>query len=242
MVASRDGPPFGPPAAGASGESAARRAPPSDPVGADRLLHAKPLPAVERAGPIYTAMAAYGAMATVATGVSVVLGRSPLECEGWLGARGAASWLLSLGAGVALGAVTIAATRLLVRRATWAQALHVALRPAVHGVSDSALIALAGASAVGEELLFRGVLVPLVGIVFSSVLFGFLHQVRGQARWAWMAWATVMGGLLAAVFTLTGSLAGALVAHAAINHSNLRFLRDNDPAPRKHRLGGLLKR
>jgi membrane protease YdiL (CAAX protease family) len=193
-------------------------------------------------GPLYAALAAYVAMATIASGIAVVLGRSPLACDGWLGARGEASWLLSLGAGVALGAITVAATRVLMRRAPWARALHVALRPAVHGASDGALAALALASALGEELLFRGLLVPLAGIVFSSVLFGLLHQVRGPARWAWMAWATVMGTAFATVFALTGSLAGPVVAHALINHANLRFLRDNDPAPRKRRLGGLLKR
>jgi membrane protease YdiL (CAAX protease family) len=221
MVASRDGHPFGARAVRPNGAG---------------------FGALENPGPIYTALAAYGAMAAIATGVSIMLGRNPLECEGWLGAHGAAAWLLSLGSGVALGAVTIAATRLLVRRATWAHALHVALRPAVHGVSDGALFALAAASGAGEELLFRGVLVPLMGIAFSSLTFGLLHQVRGQARWAWMAWATVMGALFAAVFSMTGSLAGALVAHAAINHANLRFLRDNDLAPRERHLGGLLKR
>jgi membrane protease YdiL (CAAX protease family) len=208
-------------------------------------LSARPAPAENGGpptGPLYAALAAYVAMATIASGIAVVLGRSPLACDGWLGAKGEASWLLSLGAGVALGAITVAATRVLMRRAPWARALHVALRPAVHGASDAAIAALAVASALGEELVFRGLLVPLTGIVLSSILFGLLHQVRGPARWAWMAWATLMGSAFAVVFVLTGSLAGPIVAHAAINHANLRFLRDNDPAPRKRRLGGLLKR
>jgi len=89
--------------------------------------------------------------------------------------------------------------------------------------------------------LFRGFLAPLIGVVASSVVFGALHQVRGPARWGWMAWATVMGLVFASVFAATGSLAGPLVAHAAINHANLRFLRDSRrQAPR--RLGGLLRR
>jgi uncharacterized protein len=92
-------------------------------------------------------------------------------------------------------------------------------------------------------LLFRGLLVPMVGVVTSSLVFGGLHQIRGRGRWGWMAWATLMGLIFAGVFKATGSLAGPLVAHAAINHANLRFLRDNDPAPPPARpLGGLLKR
>ena len=45
------------------------------------------------------------------------------------------------------------------------------------------------------------------------------------------------------LFLATGSLIGPLLAHAAINIANLRFIRDTDvdaPAPR--RLGGLLGR
>jgi hypothetical protein len=51
-----------------------------------------------------------------------------------------------------------------------------------------------------------------------------------------------MGALFGLVFAATGSLVGPLVAHFAINHVNLRFLRDHDPDPRPRRLGGLLQR
>jgi membrane protease YdiL (CAAX protease family) len=185
----------------------------------------------------------YAAVAGMSAAVAIALGYDPVACEGWLHASGLASLLLSLGLGLCVGAVTIAGTRAVVRRAEWARALHAALRPAVHGASDGVLFALATASAVGEELLFRGLLVPMVGIVASSLVFGVLHQIRGRGRWGWVAWATIMGLLFAIIFTATGSLAGPLVAHAAINLANLRFLRDNDPDPRPPRtLGGLLNR
>jgi hypothetical protein len=186
--------------------------------------------------------AVYSVAGAIAVAGSLAMGRDPLTCEGWLGARGAAALLLSLGMGVLLGAATILATRVLVRRFRWARALHHALRPTVHGAGDAGLWLVAVASATGEELLFRGLLVPLAGVVASSFVFGALHQIRGQARWGWMAWATVMGLFFGSVFAATGSLAGPLVAHAAINLHNLRFLRDNDPRPRRGSLGGLLKR
>lgn len=187
------------------------------------------------------------AMAYVSAGglaalTSILLGRNPVACESWLGARGIPSVLLSVGLGLPLGAVTIAATRVVVQRSRWAHALHAALRPTVSGTGDAALLVVAAASSAGEELLFRGLLVPLIGVVVSSVVFGGLHQVRGPARWGWMGWATVMGLLFGSLFAATGSLAGPLVAHAAINHSNLRFLRDNDPDERPRALGGLLRR
>jgi membrane protease YdiL (CAAX protease family) len=179
---------------------------------------------------------------------ALAMGRSPFVCDGFLGVRGAASVLLSLGIGILIWAATAFATRVMVRRFAWARALYRGLRPAVRDAGDATIVVLAVASALGEEMLFRGLLVPVLGVVASSVLFGALHQIRGRARWAWMGWATVMGLLFGAVFAATGSLAGPLVAHLAINHSNLRFLRDayggdsGAGSVRRTALGGLLRR
>jgi membrane protease YdiL (CAAX protease family) len=188
-------------------------------------------------------LAAYGGVAALAVAIGLALGRNPVQCEGWWGIRGPASWLLSLGLGVLLAAFTALATRELVRRFRWARALHHGLRPAVQAAGNPALGLVAIASATGEEFLFRGLLVPVVGVIASSIVFGAVHQMRGRARWAWMAWATVMGLLFAVLYAATGSLAGPLVAHAAINHHNLRFLRDAPAVmPRPAALGGLLRR
>ena len=197
---------------------------------------------LERPSRMVAALAVYLAAIALAAGSSLVLGRNPLRCAPWLEMTGAASVLSSLGLGIWLGAGTIAMTRTVVRRTTWARALHLALRPAVHGVPGDMLVGLAIASALAEELLFRGLLVPWLGIIVPSIAFGVLHQVPGRARWTWMAWATVMGLLFAVVFRATGNLAGPIVAHGAINAANLRYLRDNDPSPPRRTLGGLLRR
>ncbi len=194
-------------------------------------------------------LGAYAAVLAVCAGVAVWLGKNPLVTTAWIGATGAASAMLSLGLGAMLAALTLAATRVIMRRAAWARALHSDLRPVVRNADDATLFALAVASGVGEEILFRGLLVPALGVVASSLLFGVVHQVRGRGRWGWMAWATAMGLLFAIVFELTGSLLGPIVAHVAINAVNLRALRDVEPEtpvdlghpgrPRR-RLGGLL--
>ncbi|HEY1692611.1 MAG TPA: CPBP family intramembrane glutamic endopeptidase [Polyangiaceae bacterium] len=192
---------------------------------------------------VVTLLGAYAAVATLGAGLSLWLGHDPVAFEGaWLGTSGPAAVLVSLGLGVCIGSTTVVVSRVMVRRSAWARSLHAALRPAVHGAGDASLLAIAIASAAGEELLFRGLLVPLLGVVVSSLAFGALHQIRGPARWGWMAWATVMGFVFGGVFVATGSLAGPVVAHAIINAANLRFLRDNDPAPRARALGGLLRR
>ncbi|HEX8792586.1 MAG TPA: CPBP family intramembrane glutamic endopeptidase [Polyangiaceae bacterium] len=200
--------------------------------------------ALGRRRPALLILSAYAVLGAGAAALSAALGQDPLSMPGWLGIGAPApSALVSAGAGVCVGAVTVATTRVLVRRAPWARSLHEALRPAVKGAADGWLLALAAASAVGEELLFRGLLVPMLGVVLPSVAFGALHQVRGPARWGWMAWATLMGLLFSVLYAATGSLVGPIVAHLMINGANLRYLRDVEPgALRRKKLGGLLRR
>jgi membrane protease YdiL (CAAX protease family) len=186
----------------------------------------------------------YAAVTIAIVALSWWAGWSPfVATDSWLGTSGIAAALVSAGLGAVVAAITLAATRAMVRRTGWARALHADLRPAVRDSSDSALVVVALASGIGEEILFRGLLVPAIGIVASSLVFGVVHQVRGPARWGWMVWATVMGVAFAVVFRVTGSLVGPMLAHVAINAVNLRLLRDVDPAPsRLRRLGGLLAR
>jgi membrane protease YdiL (CAAX protease family) len=180
-------------------------------------------------------------MAALACAIGFLLGTGPFSHAGWLGMHGVAALLSSAGAGVCLGVLTIGATREAVRRFSWGRALHQALQPAVGRASNGTLLAVALASAVGEELFFRGLLVPQLGVVLSALLFGALHQLRGPARLAWMGLATLLGLLLGTVYAATGSIAGPILAHALINAANLRFLRDSGPSETPKPLGGLLK-
>jgi len=187
--------------------------------------------------------AAYGAIASVAILVRASGGGSPLVIEGWFdralppGARLLAS--VALGALVAAG--TLAATPLLVRRSARVRRPEEDLRPVVHGATHLELALLAFASGLAEELLFRGTLLPMVGLVVSSAAFGLLHQMKGPARWVWTAWAATLGLALGVVVAATGHVAGAVLAHVVINAHNLRRLRSPDVAGRHARLGGLLR-
>lgn len=205
-------------------------------------LRKKPLPLPEprrRApgpmdGPWGLAVFAYAVIATVAVGTAAALGRSAITTAPLLPLGPSAGHAASFTGGVAIAIATVLATRSLLRRAAWAQALHRELRPAAMLHGRGALVLLGVASATGEELLFRGLLAPAVGVLASSIAFGLLHQLRGSARWAWVAWATLMGLAFALLFLATGSLLGPLVGHAAINVVNLRLLRDGTAAPRAH--------
>jgi membrane protease YdiL (CAAX protease family) len=197
-----------------------------------------------RRGPAPSALAIYGLLSFVTLGVAFVRDRSPIESEAWLELL--PSWsrhILSVVAGIALAVGTIRATRVLVRRCTSATLLHSHLRPVGRDAGDGTLLVLGVASGVAEELFFRGLLTPLIGLVLSSIAFGALHQLRGRAGVVWTIWAAIMGFLFGGLFLATGSLLGPIIAHAGINVINLRFLRDTDPEPRAPReLGGLLGR
>jgi uncharacterized protein len=74
---------------------------------------------------------------------------------------------------------------------------------------------------LSEELLFRGVMLPelgldLIGIVLSSLCFGILHMSNVQ-QWPYAAWATLVGMLLAITMVETGNLFIPIIAHITTN-------------------------
>jgi membrane protease YdiL (CAAX protease family) len=185
---------------------------------------------------------AYASMAAVALCVSeLFLERSVwLHPEPWLGLAGPVAHVYSLALGLALGALVVFGTRRMVERLGWAQELARALRPFARDLTGSGIIVVAVLSAVGEELLFRGLAQPWLGLWLQALLFGLLHQMRGPSRWPWVAWASIIGVVFGAVFAGTGSLLGPIVAHAIINGFNLNYLQNHDPEVSRRGLGGLL--
>ncbi len=205
---------------------------------------------------LFWVVIAYAAVAAVGFGIAALRGQPnvfmlPLDVADAYGGKpnaslrlGGSDWeahLTSLAGGLGLAVAVIGATRWLVRTQTWAEALHEDLRPMARALGTEAIIPVALASSFGEEVLFRGALVPALGVVASSILFGALHQMRGRSRLSWVAFAVVVGMMLGFLFRATGSLIGPIVAHAVINAVNLRFLITHAPG-RRGDLGGLLRR
>lgn len=74
---------------------------------------------------------------------------------------------------------------------------------------------------LSEEFLFRGVMLPAIGlnvygVVFSSLCFGVLH-LSGLQQWPYVAWATVIGLVLAVSALLSGNLLVPILAHTTTN-------------------------
>jgi membrane protease YdiL (CAAX protease family) len=180
--------------------------------------------------------AAYAVLCSVALALTWPRG-SPLRypyphpelARGLLGDSSAHLW--SLGLGIVFGFALVVASRVTVQRYAWARRLHLELRPFASSLTPTGVIVLALLSSAGEELFFRGLLQPWMGLLPQAVLFGLVHQLPGPSRWVWVTWAFLVGLVLGAMFQLTGSLLGPLAAHALVNGVNLSFLKRHDPGP-----------
>jgi len=210
------------------------------------VVAAAPIEPGQRGRAVPLVVGAYALVAGVGVIIAAVRGEpNVFVCASYrLGDGAVSGHLASLAGGLGIAIAIIAATRYLVRRTAWARALHEDLRPMARALGEGAVIPVALASSIGEEVLFRGALVPWLGVIASSVLFGALHQMRGRSRLIWVAFATVVGLMFAGLFRATGSLLGPIVAHALINGANLRFLITHAPSSNKRResMGGLLRR
>ncbi len=184
----------------------------------------------------------YGLLALVTGALALVWPwRSPLvHPEPWLVLDPLTSHTYSALIGLAFGGLLVVLTPTMVNHLPWAKKLHGDLRPIANAMSPVAIAVIGPTSAVVEELLFRGLLQLWVGLLPQAVIFGILHYIPGRSRWVWAVWAALVGLLFGAIFKLTGSLAGPILAHALINWLNLRYLRRHDPEQPKRPLGGLL--
>lgn len=109
-------------------------------------------------------------------------------------------------------------------------------------------------TAFGEELLFRGVLLPFCGLFFSSLLFGLLHMGKDGFISAWSIWAFIAGLLLGWIFQQSGSLWPPIIAHFGVNavsilnlrriyrawvrHQSQLLAENSDSVVKSHDLGG----
>src|SRR4051794_21565903 len=67
--------------------------------------------------------------------------------------------------GLAVGLLLVFESRMALYRFDWARALHRKLRPMLSPLADVEIVVLAAAPSVGEEMFFRGALLPVIGVL-----------------------------------------------------------------------------
>ena len=138
-------------------------------------------------------------------------GRDPAVVTGILG-------------GLAAGLLIVFASRMALYRFEWARSLHRDLRHMLFPLTDVEIVVLAGASSIGEEMFFRGALMPAIGVLGSSAIFALLHIGPKARHLPWTASSFVVGLLFGAMFQWTGDLTGPVLAHFLVNFLNLRYV------------------
>jgi membrane protease YdiL (CAAX protease family) len=130
----------------------------------------------------------------------------------------------SLVAGLLVGLAIMGACQITVRTlpavATAANELQKLLGP----MSYPAVAALAVASGVAEELLFRGALWPHLGLAGTTFLFALCHVFPNRALIGYPAFALVAGFSMGLLRGATDNVIPCMVAHVTVNGINLAWL------------------
>lgn len=148
---------------------------------------------------------------------------------GWIGSREeldwgillSPTWPIDLAIGLACGGGFLALWAGLRRVLPALDRVEARLAGLLVGLHRDEAIALAFFSAVAEELLFRGAMLPAWGLAVSTLLFGLLHVGPGrELRW-WTALALACGLGLGLLASSRGALLAPIVAHWLINVNQL---------------------
>ena len=146
-----------------------------------------------------------------------------LTTEDWAGlARG-----LALAGG--LGLCVVMGSRWLTRRFEWASALHGELRELLGPLTSWEILLLSLLSAFGEEILFRGVMHPRLGLWAAALLFAAFHFPYRRSLVPWTFFALVLGVVLGWLTDTFQSLWPAIFLHFFINYFNLHELAGEAP-------------
>lgn len=177
-----------------------------------------PAPPLSRASLV---IGLYGAMALVALVIAAGRGDPDLYRVGAM-----AHWPLLAGpvAGVVVGLVVVGLTRIAARHFRWARDLHASFRDLLGPLTGREIVILALASSIGEELLFRGALLPWLGPWWQAVVFALLHVGPSKRFLPWTLSALALGIGFGWLAVWTTNLGAPIAAHFMINFLNLRFI------------------
>ncbi len=128
--------------------------------------------------------------------------------------------------GIALGLAVHAGSTFVRRRFGWTQKFYEQIRRMLGTPSTVQVVIAASASAIGEEILFRGALMPAIGLVPQAILFGLLHLSPGREFRFWPFYAAAMGLAFGLLYQASGTIMAPILAHFTVNYFGLASLRE----------------
>lgn len=165
---------------------------------------------------------------------SVLLMVAWLVCEVWFGeslfylkgppVSASDSILRDVMLGVAVGLLVVLLSRTWIIRTQTGRRLAASLSQALPPINALHATIIGLLSGTAEEAFFRGALLPSLGLVGSSILFGLVHFVPKRAFLPWVPFAIVIGFMFGSLFSYTGNLLAPVLAHVIVNSMNLHWL------------------
>jgi membrane protease YdiL (CAAX protease family) len=140
---------------------------------------------------------------------AVLLGRDPLMGLLW---------------GLGLGVILAGSSQAISLWTPWGRRLSRLLTRVVGSLHPIDALLLSALSSFAEELVFRGVVLPYLGLVVSSILFGLAHVIPRKGLWPWSLWALAAGFCLGWTALATKGLFAPIVAHFVVNAVGLLLL------------------
>lgn len=134
--------------------------------------------------------------------------------------------------GSVIGTIVVQLSRLLSKLTRWANKLNQEFSVYFRDFSSLYLSGLAVVSALAEEVIFRGWLQDYLGLLWTSLIFGFLHIPPQKSHWPWTLSALIMGFVFGALYEWRASVTAPFIAHFTINYFNLHALAELKQSPK----------
>lgn len=166
---------------------------------------------------VRTSVLGYGGLLAASLVLAHWSGRLPalFEFPGWR------PLLIRAFAGFVVAGVTLAGFEGLKRAFQWARELDGEFRLLLRPLRVDGALVVALSSGIAEEIFFRGLLQPALGLIAASLLFGAMHLPANRRMAPWTALAVLMGFVFGFIYDETGSLLTVIVAHVTINFAGL---------------------
>jgi len=133
--------------------------------------------------------------------------------------------------GVAVGLVVVWLSQWAATRMKAVREMSEALGELLAPLTPRDVFGQAFFSALAEELFFRGLLQPRLGLHVTAIVFGLVHLPRDRRLRLWQPLGVLLGYLLGWMFEVRGSVLAPFLTHFVVNYFNMHFMMSTRSAP-----------